>query len=120
MGRYFKMDIEVVQGDDQDISLTWATVSGTPVDVSAWDVYYKAEHNDPSITDTITVAPAAVTFSDSGTGTVDTFTISLTDTITTVDPGHYIQEIAIARSGLVETVARGTLTITERLTAVTP
>jgi len=118
MGRYFDFNIEVVAGDDHTISLTFATAAGAAVDVSAWDAYYKAESD--STTDTIAVAPAAMTTSDSGTGTVDTITIPLSDTDTTVDAGFYKQEVAIARSGLVETVAKGTLTITERLTAVTP
>ena len=118
MGRYFAMDFEVVAGNDQPISLTLATSSGTPVDVSSWDVYYKAEAVDANNTYTITVAPAAVTVSDSGTGTVDTFTIKLIDTATDVTPGHYRQEIKIVRSGEVETIAMGTLTITEKIAEV--
>ena len=70
--------------------------------------------------DLIVVAPASVVKSDSGTGTTDSATIALTDTITNVDPGAYRYEIAIARAGLVETIQRGTLTIPKRITAVTP
>jgi len=118
MGRYAEMNIEVVQGDDQSIALTFKTAAGVAVNVYSWDFYFKAERSD--VTDTIVVAPADVTKSDSGTGVTDTATIALTDTITNVEPGAYTYEIAIARSGLVETIQRGTLVITERITAVTP
>jgi hypothetical protein len=118
MGRFFKYDFEIVAGDDHSISLTMKTAAGAPVNVSAWDVYYKAEARDTNNTDTISVAPAAVTVSDSGTGTVDTFTIPLSDTDTTVAKGFYDQEIAIKRSALVETIAKGTLNVVERLTTV--
>ena len=120
MGRYFDFNLEVVAGDDQTISMTFKTSAGAAVDVSAWDVYYKAEAIDSANSDTVAVAPAAVSKRDSGTGTVDTIDIALTDVATAINSGFYTQEVAIARSGLVETIAKGTLTITDRLTAVTP
>ena len=118
MGRYFDFNLEVVSGDDQTISMTFKTSAGAAVDVSAWDVYYKAAAIDSANSDTITVAPADISAYDSGTGTTDTISIPLTDTITAITPGFYSQEIAILRSTLVETIAKGTLTITDRLTAV--
>lgn len=118
MGRYFDFNLEVVAGDDHTISMTWKTAAGAAVDVSGWSVYYKAESSDSAVSDTITVAPAAVTYSDSGTGTVDTFNIPLVNTATDITAGFYKQEVAVLRSTLIETVAKGTLTVTERLTAV--
>jgi hypothetical protein len=118
MGRFFDDDIEIVAGDNHSFSLTMKTLAGAPVNVSAWDVYYKAEARDTNNTDTISVAPAAVTFSDSGTGTVDTFTIPLSASDTTVAKGFYDHEIAIKRQGLIETLTKGTLSVLKRLTAV--
>ncbi len=118
MGRYFDFNLEVVAGDDQSVRFQWADASGDPVDVSDWDVYYKATSD--STTDTLTVAPGQVTFSDSGSGTTDTFTILLPNSSTDIDDGFYTQEIAVVRDGsTIETIARGTLTIVERVTEVT-
>jgi elongation factor P hydroxylase len=116
MGRYAEFNMEVVQGDDQPISLTFKTAAGVATNIYAWDFYFKAERSD--VSDTIVIAPAATVKSDSGTGVTDTVTFNITDTLSNVEPGYYTFEIAHLRDSLIETDARGTLTITERITAV--
>jgi hypothetical protein len=116
MGRYAEFNVEVVQGDDQPISMTFATVGGSAVNVYAWDFYFRAERDD--VTDTIVIAPASTVKSDSGTGVTDTVTFNITDTLSDVEPGYYRFEISHVRDGLVETDARGTLIITQRITVI--
>ena len=115
MGRYAGINIEIVQGDDQSISLTFAQ-NGSAVSIAAWTFHFQAERDDD--TDTIVIAPAATVKSDSGTGVTDTVTFNITDTLSNIEPGYYIYEIAHKRGGLVETDVKGTLVITERITAV--
>jgi len=112
---YFNINEEIVQDNDRTITMTWDE-NGTAVDVSSWEVYFKAKASWTS--DTIVVLPAAVTTLDSGTGTVDTFVIELTGTHTNVDPGFYDCEITIDRGGNVDTVAMGSITITARIVEV--
>jgi len=114
---FFNIECVIVQGDQRSYTVgPWVSTTGAPVDVSTWDVYFKAE--SIKTTDTIVIAPAAVIFKDSGSGTVDTFEIPMSESQTNIDPGYYRQEIAVDRGGVVNTIAKGTLTIVERLTEV--
>ena len=99
----------VVSGDSKSWSFTFAE-DGVAVDVSAWDVYYKAKES--WTTDVITILPAAMTFSDSGTGVTDTFTIPFATTDTDITPGFYRHQITVDRgTGNIDTLFKGTLTI---------
>jgi len=113
-------DIEVVRQDD--LSLSYVVTdgdTGLPIDVTNWDVYFKAAASSGHSTDTIVVAPGSVTKSNSGTGTTDTFTIILTSTLTDVDYGRYIFDIAVDTGSEEKVLKRGTLTVYDRETAVT-
>jgi len=113
---FFNLDAIIVQGDQRSYTLTWTDSSGTAVDVSAWDVYFKAEST--KTTDTLVVAPVSVVFSDSGSGTTDTFEVPFSEAQTDIEPGYYKQEISVDRGNNINTVAKGTLTIIERVTEV--
>ena len=101
----------IVSGDSRALSFTWHE-RGVAVDVSSWDVYFKAVA--PWTTDVITILPAAMVFSDSGTGVTDTFSIPFATTDTDVDPGFYDLQVTAERttsSGNIDTLFKGTLTI---------
>jgi hypothetical protein len=117
MGYWFSLDSDLMTEDSVNITLTFSNASGgSPIDISAWTFYYKAEERGG--TDTITVADGSMTKSDSGTGTTDTVTIPLDNSISGVTAGRYDQEIAVVISSEPTVIARGTLTIPQRLTTV--
>ena len=117
MAKYAKHDEEIVAGDDAGISLTFSELNGDPVSITGWSFYYKAEAD--WTTDTIEIAPAAMTLSNSGEGVVDTVDIPITDTESDIEAGFYGHEIARENAtGDIETVLRGTLTITKRRTSI--
>lgn len=109
--------MEIVAGDTRDISLTFSTVEGDPVDISAWTFYYKAINKVASGT-TITVADASMTKSNSGLGVTDKVTIPLDNSVTAVTAGKYDHEIAVKISAEPKTIARGILTVLARTTTV--
>ena len=112
---YFTIDEVIVAKDDRSITLTFTDTSGNAVDISAWTFYYKAVKKDDS-TVTIIVLNAAMTTSDSGTGTTDTVTIPRSDTVTNVAVGRYDHEITVVDGTTTTTIAKGTLTIQENIT----
>jgi len=110
-GYWFDLDWQIVRGDDFSASLTWALANGTAVDISAWTFAYEANETSGTGTGNITVADGAMTKSNSGSGVVDTVTIPLTDTDTTVTEGRYAHDITAVVGTDTNTVARGTLEI---------
>ncbi len=112
-----QVDKTLVSGDSDAIALKFATPAGAAVPIATWTFYYKAVKVDDS-TVTITVANAAMTQSDSGSGTVDTVSIPLDNSVTAVAAGRYNHELAVKISGEPHTIFKGTLSIAARLTAV--
>lgn len=113
---FFNLDTIIVQGDQRSYTLTWTDTSGNAVDITTWDFYFRAEST--KTTDTLSVAPVSVVKSDSGSGTTDTCEIPFSEAQTDIDPGYYKQEISVDRGNNINTVAKGTLTIIERVTEV--
>ena len=107
----FPLEFSVVRGDDFSFSLTWETTAGGAVDISAWVFAYEANEDAVGGTGNIVVADAAMTKSDSGTGTTDTVTIPLSSTDTVVTEGRYKHDLTATVGSDKTTVARGTLTI---------
>ena len=102
----------IVSGDSASWSFTFK-VNGVSVDITTWDVYFKA--TAPWTTDVITILPAAMVKSKSGTGLVtDTVSIPFATGDTDIDPGFYDLQITSERttgSGNIDTLFKGTLTI---------
>ena len=118
MGYWAKIDWEMCKQDDLAISYTYAEADGTAVDVSAWDVYLKAVAAGGHSADTIAVAPGSVVKSNSGSGTVDTFTITVNENLSDVDVGRYDYDVAVDTGSEKKVQFRGTLTIRDRDTVV--
>ena len=91
--------------------------TGLPVDISAWDIYYKAAASWTA--DTIAIAPADIVKSNSGLGVLDTFTVPFEATDTDIDAGRYQHDIAVDTGSEELVILKGTLTAYTRQTAVT-
>lgn len=113
---WFTLDQAIKVRDDDTIVLrAIKDEDGNPVDVLLWTlVEYKAEHQNSDITDTITVAGAAMTKSDSGTGTTDTITIPISSTDSDVSLGKYDHSFIITVSGSDRTFFDGTLYVSDK------
>ena len=112
-----QLDTSLVSGDSTSIALTFTDEAGAAVPIPTWTFYYKAVKVDDSSV-TITVADAAMTKSDSGTGYTDTVLIPLDNSVTAVAGGRYNQEIAVKISSEPHTIFKGTLNVVSRLTTV--
>ena len=118
MGYWADRDEEMFIQDDLAFSYTYALKNGTAVDVSTWDVYYKAVAAGAHSTDTITVAPSSVVKSDSGSGTTDTFTIDINELISAVDIGRYNYDVAVDTGSEKKVHFAGAITLRDRNTEV--
>jgi len=103
------MNHQIVQNKDDVISVKY-DVAGSPVDVSAWVCYY--DINDEYKSDTLAYTSAAgeITFTDSGTGTVDTININLAAADTDLAVGTYDHEMTATISGSDTSLFRGKMT----------
>lgn len=118
MGQYwFSCDVGLNKGDTRSIVLTFATEAGVPVVVSAWTCYYKAVKVDDS-TVTLTVSDGSITKTDGGSGTVDTITIPLDNSVSAIAAGRYSHEFAVKIAAEPTTIFKGTLNIPDRITVV--
>ena len=106
----FDLDFAIVRGDDFSFTMTWDTVAGVPVDISAWVFAYEANEKSGG-TGNIAVADGAMTKSDSGSGTTDSVTIPLSSSDTAVNEGRYGHDVTATIGSDRVTVAGGTLTI---------
>jgi len=107
----FDLDFGVFRGDDFSFTMTWETTAGVAVDISAWAFAYEANEKASGGTGNIVVADAAMTKSDSGSGTTDSISIPLTSTNTDISEGRYGQDVTVTVGSDRTTVASGTLTI---------
>jgi hypothetical protein len=109
---WFETDVEIVAGDNDALTLTFAS-SGSAVDVSSWEFYYKAAASWTD--DTVSIQG---TKSDSGTGTTDSVTVSFAGSDTDIDVGKYQHSLIGEISGDIRTVFRGSLTIKDKRAVV--
>lgn len=118
MAYWFTLDTDLVKGDTRTITMTFAEADGTPVVISSWTFYYKAVKVDDA-TAALTVADAAMTKSDSGSGSTDTITIPLDNSATAnLSAGRYRQEVAVKIATEPTVIAKGTLNVVDRETVV--
>ena len=112
MGYWYEADLSVVRGDDLTITQTW-DVNGVATDISSWSFSFEANEvsTRAASPSDITIANAAIVKSDSGSGTTDTNSILLTDTLTTVNVGRYKYDCKVVIGTDEITYARGTLTV---------
>ncbi len=124
---YLKFNESIVNGDTSTVrSWTFKDSDGNPVDISAWVIFYtvKADYADADADAAAnyesTNDPSQVTKSDSGTGTTDTVSVSLTqaDSQALVVGTTYYQDVQRVISGTdVWTFALGVLTPVSGVTA---
>ena len=112
MGYFYTADLSVVKGDDLTITQTW-DVNGVATDISSWSFSFDANEvsSRAASKGTITIANAAIVKSDSGSGTTDTNSILLTDTLTGVNEGRYKYDMRVVIGTDTITYGRGTLTV---------
>ena len=113
MGKYAKMDIELVRTDIDGRAFVFSDAStGNPIDISTWTFSFKANEIDQSGTpDTISIPDSAMTKSNSGLGTTDRLDIPFSISDTTVNEGRYRYDVQATTAAGPETIFRGTLTI---------
>jgi hypothetical protein len=109
---WFQYDYELVAGDDEAFTLTFST-GGIAEDISGWTFTYYADA-DWNSTETISVADAAMTKSDSGTGVTDTLSIPITDTQSDITKGKYDHSLTALVPTDKRSIFRGTLRILEK------
>ena len=114
---HFDFNLTITQGDDRPLELVFVDAAGDPVDISAWDLYYtvKAALSDTDPNAEIKLEPGDFTKSDSGSGTVDklTATISVPAALAV---GTYEQDLQRIDSGTVTTIGRGQLVVESEVT----
>lgn len=114
---WFIYDTAIVAVNDENVSLVFDLLDGTPVDVSTWtDMTYKASSDQT--TDVINVAHATMTRTSSGAGITDTIIIPFADTDTDIATGLYNHEFSVKIAGDKRTIFRGTVRILEEIAEV--
>jgi len=84
----------ITKSTDLVASFTVTDSAGSPVDISVYEFYFVArEEKNVSSTKVIEILNADIAQSDSGSGTTDTFTIDLTNTLTDICQKVYYYEI---------------------------
>jgi hypothetical protein len=119
---HFKFNLTITQGDDRPLEFVFDDEAGAPVDISANDYFYTAKPLASLETDTADAAavlklePTDFTKSDSGSGTTDKLTATLS-VPATLAAGTYQQDLQKKdASGNIVTIGRGQLVVEAQVT----
>ena len=84
----------ITKSTDGVVSFTVTDSNSDPFDISGYEFYFVArEYKSPSSTQAIEILNGDIVQSDSGTGTTDTFTIDITNSLSNLNQRTYFYEI---------------------------
>ena len=88
------LDFNITKSTDTSFAFTCTDSNSDPLDITGYEFYFVArDSEDVGSTKRIEVLDADIVQSDSGTGTTDTFTISITNLLSNIIKGAYYYEI---------------------------
>jgi len=114
---HFDFNLTITQGDDRPLEMIFADAAGAPVDISTWNFFYtvKENYSDLDAAAKISLDPVDFTKSDSGSGTVDK--ISATISVpASLAAGSYYQDLQKVVGSTVTTIGRGQLIVEAEVT----
>lgn len=122
MGYWAQVDFDAVENDNRTLTITMTDTAGDPVSIVAYEFDFKAVLRSDT-TKAWTVANAATTQTDSGTGTTDTVEIPINaddyDGAGAAAPvGRWDYQVVLTDTGNGDaetTIMRGTLNVPDRL-----
>lgn len=109
-------NLTIERGDHYVLQLVFTDGNDQPLDISGYEFWYTAKPAvDADVTDAaaiIALDPADFTLDSSGaSATVDRMTALITETMTTVTPATYVQDLQVKVGGRISTYLKGQLVI---------